>query len=148
MRIPENLLVYATLLEAGFSVRKNYRDYLDTMFSILPDNDLLLELQWCTADIQKTISTIREYYASHCINYDVFGRELFSKLEKIYEQDDMDIQTFGEKTYRIWQQLSSSIHLEEPFFTLCYADDPLSWGDEKQARNFYEKAFRFYSNIE
>lgn len=34
---------------------------------------------------------------------------------------------------------------KEPFKALCYADDCLSWGDEKQTRELYEKAFQYYS---
>ena len=32
----------------------------------------------------------------------------------------------------------------DPFFTMCYADDPLSWGDKDQTRELYEQMFRFY----
>lgn len=32
----------------------------------------------------------------------------------------------------------------EPFHTLSYADDPLSWNDEKQTRKLYEELFEFY----
>lgn len=33
---------------------------------------------------------------------------------------------------------------EQPFWTLSYADDPLSWGDEEQSKALYEEAFDFY----
>lgn len=32
-----------------------------------------------------------------------------------------------------------------PFYILSYADDPLSWGDEKQARELYENAIGYYN---
>lgn len=27
---------------------------------------------------------------------------------------------------------------------ICYADDPLSWGDEKQSREIYEEMLEYY----
>ena len=40
--------------------------------------------------------------------------------------------------YNLWESLSGNIQDKEPFFVLCYADDPLLWGDEEQTRNIYE----------
>lgn len=34
--------------------------------------------------------------------------------------------------------------MEEPFHILSYADDCLSYGDEKQCRELYESMFAFY----
>ncbi len=33
---------------------------------------------------------------------------------------------------------------KEPFLTLCYADDCLSYHDEEQCRKLYEKAMCYY----
>lgn len=35
---------------------------------------------------------------------------------------------------------------KEPFFTLSYVDEPLSWGDEEQIRNICEHMFNYYKN--
>ena len=140
----EELLVYALLLDVGYST--DYDEYLNTLFLEMPDNELLLELQWCSSDTHETIIMIREFCYGCDVNYDVFGRFLFSKLEKIYRQDSIDIKTFGKKSYEIWTQLPEAIDLEEPFGILNYAADPLSWGDEEQTRKLYEKVFRFYDN--
>lgn len=58
----------------------------------------------------------------------------------------MEIHSFAEKAYVAWNMLPKSIDQTEPFWTLSYADDPLSWGDEKQTREIYEKMFRYYEN--
>lgn len=142
----EELLVYALLLDIGITSDSEYSEYLDALFMKMPDNYLLLELEWHFSDIQKSISIIRNHCNERCIDYDVFGRFLFLKLEQLYFQNRMDIQTFGAKSYAIWQQLPPAIDQTEPFWTLSYADDPLSWGDEKQTRELYEKAFGFYNN--
>jgi hypothetical protein len=36
----------------------------------------------------------------------------------------------------------------EPFWTLSYADDPLSWGEERQTHEIYEKMFGYYENLD
>jgi hypothetical protein len=98
---------------------------------------LLLELQWCFSDTKKTIDTILEYSREAEIDYNVFGRFLLGGLKAICTE--MDIHSFGVKAYSVWNLLPKSIEQTEPFRTLSYADDPLSWGDEKQARELYEK---------
>lgn len=32
----------------------------------------------------------------------------------------------------------------EPFVMLPYADEPLSWGDEKQSRELFQSMFDYY----
>lgn len=140
----EILLSYAILLYVGLVSEVEYKENLDAHFLKHPDNALLLELEWRTLDIEGTIKIIFNYCLENSIDYDTFGCFLISKLEEIYYQDDMDIQHFGSKMYLIWRVLPSEIENKEPFWTLCYADDPLSWGDEKQTRELYQKMFQYY----
>ena len=140
------LLVYALLLDVGLVSCSEYSEYLDALFIKMPDNDLLLELEWCSSDMQKTVSTIRYNCYEYDVDYDAFGRFLFLKLEEIYRQNKMDIKNFGEKTYKIWLSFPEAIHCTEPFWTLNFSGDSLSWGDEKRTRELYEKTFRFYKN--
>lgn len=140
----EILLSYAILLYVGLVSDAEYKENLHAHFLEHPDNALLLELEWRTFDIQGTIKIIFDYCLENNVDYDVFGCFLISKLEEIYYQDDMDIQFFGSKMYSIWRVLPSEIQNKEPFWTLCYADDPLSWGDEWQTRELYQKMFQYY----
>ena len=78
------------------------------------------------------------------INYDLFGKMLFSELKLFYFKNQMDIQTFALKVRSIWWLLPNSIGQKEPFHAMSYLDEPLSWGDEKQTRELYEKMFEFY----
>ena len=48
--------------------------------------------------------------------------------------------------YSLWESLPGNIQNIEPFFTLSYADDPLSWGDEEQTRNIYEYMLNYYKD--
>jgi len=142
----EELLVYALLFSVGFPVGSDYAEHLNTLFLETPDNEMLLELQWCSSDTSKTISIIRHHLYGHIIDYDVFGRFMFAKLENIYRQEIMSIDSFSQSTYAIWAQLPDSIHYEEPFYVLNHAGDALSWGDEIQTREIFEETFRFYDN--
>jgi len=141
----ENLFVYALLLDVGFIPISEYGDYLDTSFTKKPDDNLLLELEWSFSDIPKSIAIIYHYCNVCVVDYDAFGSFLCQKLSEIYFQYKNSINDFGSKAYAIWQRLPSVIHQTEPFWTLSYADDPLSWGDENQTRELYEQMFFFYN---
>lgn len=140
----ERLLSYAILLKCEFITLDKYNEYLCDIFLQHTDNDLLLELQWCSTDSKKTIDTILEYSRETEIDYNVFGRFLIDELKAVYKE--MDINSFATKAYSVWNLLPKSIENIEPFWTLCYADDPLSWGDEKQTRELYENMFKYYES--
>ena len=63
-------------------------------------------------------------------------------LLRIYES--IDIALFAKKMYSLWNKLPRDIGQKEPFLTLCYADDCLSYHDEEQCRKLYEKAMCYY----
>ena len=48
--------------------------------------------------------------------------------------------------YNLWEDLPGQIQDIELFWALCYADDPLSWGDEEQTRSIYENMMNFYDD--
>ena len=140
----EILLSYAILLYVGLMTDAEYKENLNAHFLKHPDNDLLLELEMKTLDIQGTIKIIFDYCLKNNVDYDTFGRFLIIKLEEIYYKDNMDIRFFGSKMYSIWGVLPSEIQSKEPFLPLCYADDSLSWGDEMRTRELYQKMFQYY----
>lgn len=141
----ENLLVYALLLNVDLISLAEYNKYLDTLFLQAPDHDLLLELEFCSNNAMQSIQEIYTYSSNYkSLDYDKFGKLLFEKLEYIYKHGNIDIQRFGKKTYQLWKLLPTSIDDKEPFHALSYADDPLSWGDEVQTRELYQKLFNFY----
>lgn len=77
------------------------------------------------------------------INRDVFGKLLMAALNPIYEGSE--IGDFGNRMYKLWQRFPSVIEYgEDPFYVFCYADDCLSYGDEKQCRKLYESALSYY----
>ncbi len=107
-----------------------------------PENDDLLYLEWET-DISKAIIYVRTHIDYKNLNLEQFGRILMSKLKVDYKNCP-DIKYFASQMYRLWESLPGNIQKIEPFWTLCYADDPLAWGDEKQTRDIYEHMLRYY----
>lgn len=140
----EELLVYAILLYEELVTENEYSKRLDELFLNNPEDDDLLCLEWET-DIKKAIIYVRTHIDYKSLNYEQFGRILMSKLKVAY-QNCSDIKYFANRMYSLWESLPGNIQNIEPFFTLSYADDPLSWGDEEQTRNIYEYMLNYYKD--
>lgn len=138
----ERLLSCAILSRVGLILDSEYNEILDTLFIKMPENDLLLELEFASSDTNKAISIILLYCEEYNVDYSVFGFFLMEGLKKAYS--NLSIEIFAVKAYELWKTLPSPIQRVEPFFAMCYADDPLSWGYIEQTKELYEKMFRFY----
>ncbi|MGN1481429.1 hypothetical protein [Porcipelethomonas sp.] len=141
----EELLAYAYLWSFGLCSDVDYNKILDKEFLKNSKRNILLELEECCFNSQDTFEILKNYFKYNAnINENIFGKALFKGLELSYNSNDMNIQEYGYHCYSIWKNLPGSLYHKEPFFTLCYADDCLSFGDEQQTRKLYEKAFDFY----
>ena len=125
---------------------QEYIVHLDRLFSETPNNKILLELEECSNNYKETFARLIRYFEYETNTFDsyIFGKTLFNGLEIVYKSDVYTIAEFGKICYQLWNLLPGFLVQEQPFRTLSYADDPLSWGDEKQSRIMYEEAFRFY----
>ncbi len=146
----EELYAEALLWFYGFHTNERYRAVLDEYFlrstADIIEKDICFQLEECSSNVLDTMGRLtryREYEGSH-FDADVFGKRLFSSLKASYDADILDIEVFGKRCYALWHALPWEICEREPFHILSYADEPLSWGDEEQARMLYEKAFAFY----
>lgn len=139
----EKLLAYAILFREGVIDEKEYQSVLDEMFQENPEEELLVELEWET-DIKNAMCLIRNHFDGKDYDTFVFGTFFLGRLKKLYEDKNMDIHEFGVRMFHIWEALPGNLQDIEPFHTLCYADDPLSWNDEVQSRKIYEKMFSYY----
>ena len=142
----EKLICKSLLWKIGLTDGTDYSKTLDKMFLSDVNNELLLELESCSYDYDTAFDILQRFWKYECKNFfvDIFGRCLTEDLKTVYESNDFTIEDFGKKCYSLWQQLPNELNTMEPFHTLCYADDPLSWGDEEQARKIYEEFFDFY----
>lgn len=97
---------------------------------------LLFYWKECSSNCDITYEKIYHFwnYEYHQFDIVMFGKTLFSGLEAAYASSSLQVKEFGEKCYALWNCLPEQIGQIEPFFRLCYADDCLSYGDEKQTR--------------
>lgn len=125
---------------------QEYNLYLDSMFSEKPGDEVLVELEECSDNYNNTFVRLKRYFENEINTFDSdkFGKILFKGLETVYNSGVYDIAEFGSRCYKLWSSLPAFLDHEQPFYVLCYADDPLSWGDEEQSRTLYRDAFSFY----
>ena len=141
----EKIYAYVLLLQANIVTIEEYNNYLNALFLEDSKNELLLELELVSNDLSDTLTIINDafYKRKALLNSDVFGSVLFEKIKRLYEKNTLKIEDFGCKANFIWNLIPGEICRTEPFWTLCYADDCLSYGDEAQARRLYERAFSY-----
>lgn len=142
----ERLYAEFLLWKHGFHAGERYETLLNELFLLDTSNDFLLELEECATNALRTSQLLMCAWNADPTQFDgsMFGKHLFSRLKLAYHSNRMGIEEFGKRCYLLWGDLPSWINEAEPFWTLSYADDPLSWGDEAQTRSLYEKAFTFY----
>lgn len=140
----EELFVYILLQCNEIIEEDEYSKKLDELFLENPKDDALLYLEWET-DIKKAYTYIWSHIDFETVDEKRVGKILMNRL-KIYYENCLDIRNFAKKTYCLWQDLPEDFAQKEPFFTLSYVDEPLSWGDEEQSRNICEHMFNYYKN--
>ena len=141
----EELYPYYYIMCIGLDVYILYENKLNELFIENPDNKDLFELELVSNNIKGTVYYIHDHINTNKIDINKFGKTLMHLIKPFYE--NMDIKNFAYCMYNLWKILPDNISNVEPFFSLCYADDPLlSYGDEKQTRLLYEEMLSFYDN--
>lgn len=139
----EKLAALCCLWAFGLAEKEEYYKELDMLFMLSPEDNLLFELEDLGGDCGAALARVFPLI-ENSLNVDQFGKELFVALEKVYNENKLMLEEFGKRCYALWNFLPASIDTKEPFFSLCYADDPLSWGDKEQTHRIYKKAFDHY----
>jgi len=139
----ESLLALAFLLDAQLVCAKVYVNHLNALFEEKPDDNFLLDLQWCTYDTSKTIQLIFTNSRINIIDYSIFGKFLMERLGEVYRQYE-NLEDFSSKVISIWGKLPEEILQIEPFWSMSYAGEPLTWGGTEQTREIFEKMFNHY----
>lgn len=142
----EKLAALCCLWAFGLSDKDDYAEELDRLFLENPGDDFLLELENLGGDYRAAWVRISPLIG-HSVSVDGFGKELFAVLKKIYAENKFPLTEFGKICNALWRFLPSGFDTNEPFYSLIYADEPLSWGDEKQTRKLYQAAFDFYKEV-
>lgn len=142
----EELLAYVYLYREGLMSGEDCRAKLDELFLQNPEDELLLELEWNFQDMKDMVCRVWSYWGARAKEFsaDVFGRVLMARLKELYRQEGTDIHWFARRMYNLWEGLPPWIQSDQPFWAMCYGDDPLSWGDEAQTRQIYEAMMTHY----
>lgn len=139
----EELIVYAVLWSIGYEKYDEYKEKLDQLFLQNPQDEVLLDLEG--RNYKDAMLHLRYLFDERQLDFTQFSVKLMRKLKDIYAAE-INLEKFGKRMYQLWKCLPSELSEEEPCSILRYADDPLSWGDEKQCRELYEKAIYYYDN--
>ena len=136
----EELFVYSLLYDVGYEKVNEYEETLNRLFLNNPEDRNLLDLE----EMAFKDAMFHLRYLINVLSFDTmeFGKQLMSKIKPLY--DGNNTADFGKAMYRLWTLLPGKIQLEEPFYILSYADDCLSYGDEKHCRELYENALNYY----
>lgn len=142
----ERLICKSLLWAIGLNTDEDYNKILDEMFLVNSNNSILLDLEYCSSDCGATFSILQRFweYECDCFSVETFGKCLLEDLKTIYFSNIFSIENFANMCNSLWHHLPSELNTIEPFHTLSYADDPLSWNDEEQTRKLYEELFEFY----
>ncbi len=141
--------LYAELLlwYIGFYASDRYEALLDEKFLNDSENELYLALERCSSNLLNSMERFKRYweYEAPAFDHDLFGRRLFASLKLVYDLNCFVLSDFAKRCCKLWHILPSAVIESEPFHTLIYADEPLSWGNEAQVRELYDRAFRYYT---
>ena len=142
----ERLICKSLLWKIGLTMGDDYNKTLDEMFLANSDNDMLLELESCSSDCDATFDILQRFWKYECNDFsvDTFGKCLLEDLIIIYFSNIFSIEDYAKKCSSLWQHFPNEVNTIEPFHTLSYADEPLSWNDENQTQKLYEELFEFY----
>ena len=145
----ELLFACTILLGSGSISETEYGKVLDSVFLKNPEQDILLELEWNSSDVKRSIAIIRAYCMEHEkeLKDTILGCFLFDRLKSRYLDPNIDLRTFCGELYQVWELLPQRLQLSQPFHAMSYADEPLSWGDEAQTRQLCEHILHFYDDI-
>ncbi len=144
----EELTVEAILGLLGYGSYEEYQRILNSLWETAPEEyePLLLELESRNYKDALIYLIHRSPVFSNSDRKAVFGKYLMQRLQTIYNQ--MTLEEFGCLAYSVWGMLPGTINMEEPFYTLNYADDELSYGNDYSCRKLYQKMFKFYTQSE
>ena len=126
---------------------KEFRDVLDGYFVEHPDNEALLELEWCTGELEKSIKLIGGHCRKGTEGYHKIVRSLLERMERIYSEPDRELSDFARKAYAVWEKMPGSVdRYKEPLADLSYVKPPVAKKKEKWAEAVYCEMFDYYRN--
>ena len=145
--INNNFLNELVIRDDGNSDNRKIENFtfiaLEELLAKHPESRFLKQLE-AVSGAKESADEILAANDSPVVAPDDFGRDFIKLIQGIYEETELS--TFADIMYRLWGTLPDGIKNTEPFITLCYADDPLSCGEEAQTRRIYRNLFQYYDS--
>lgn len=130
----EQLYFYYISLKTGFVSFGEYIEWLHGQFLTEASREVLLDLELCSGDVEKTIDTMYGYLFDKIstLNYWEIGKEI-SKTLHLKNKDDIEsLREISEALYKMWCLLPPKISEKTPFLSMVSINDPWSWGGTEQ----------------
>ncbi len=143
----EELYFYYVSLKTEFVDIDTYSEWLNKVFLECSNkDDILLELQFCTDNIEKTLEEMQIYINNRQISIDYHSvmKMIISELKEQYK-NKTTLYQLTKKLYNIWTVFPQNISSEKPFIMLNSIDDPWSWNDKEQVKQSIEKLIEYYN---
>ena len=142
----EHLLASLLLEASGFHLENNYEETLNQYFVQNPEDEFLLELEYFSSDLEKSLNMLKRNFAYYPNKYDghKFASIICKQLEEIYE--NTTLKEFVPCAYRLWQILPMDRRGKAPLSDLCYFTKSPAKKDLVRADATYREMFRYYSD--
>lgn len=134
----ERLFAWGLALQLGLMPYAEYSAALDALF-LSSDDPLLLELEMMPADSKDALAKLLSL-CDGSLDADAVADILFPLLEDKYRCTD--VRAFSQLSPQLSRLLPFDWTIRPPFCDFIWADEPLDWGDEAQAKALYERALR------
>lgn len=145
----ENLYFYFISLKTDFINFDEYNEWLNEQFLADDSREILLDLQFCTENVKKTIETMNYYLFNKVakLDYQVIGKAI-SRTLRLRNIDDMEtLREISEKLYQMWCLLPRETSEEKPFIFMNSIDDPWSWDDSNRVVDGIKWLSHYYDNL-
>jgi len=146
-RYNEDIYFYYVALKTKYVDIEHYKEWLNEVFMNDDQNEIFLDLQICTEDIDETLSTLNIYLFNKLksLDYQKIGEMIVSELMIRYTENPNSLKDLTRKLYEIWVLLPEDISSKEPFIKMNSIDDPWSWNDEKLVIKNVKWLFDYYN---
>lgn len=145
----EILYFYIISTKIGLISIEEYNQWLNEIFlNDKSDNEIILELEFCSYDINKTIDTLNLYLYDELpkLNYNIIGKMIVEKFEEKYYENTDNLEELTYKLYKFWKCLPQDILYQEPFLTMCYIDDLWDYPGEDEVLDKVKWLINYYKN--
>ena len=155
--IYDMLYTYLYFVKCNLISITEYVEFLHQQFLLYPENELLLELEWLSDDIYKSISIVEK----QPINYQYFQQQLYEKLKEIYKEEvifkskrkkklEQNVMLFCKRISTVYSNLPCDWRWETYSFLFSIVEQfeiGLEYGNKKKSVNYFMNDFEKFIGL-